>query len=56
MMLDPLTKARVDAVAGALRALPPGTPDTARIELLNILADVPAELRPALDGSLRGGV
>jgi hypothetical protein len=49
--LDPETQARVDAVSGALRALPPGTPDAARNELLKILADVPARFRPAPDGT-----
>lgn len=54
-IIDPVNKARVDAVAGALRALPPGTPDAVRMGLLDIVADVKPEFRPALDGSVSGG-
>jgi hypothetical protein len=53
---DPVMRARIDAVAGALRALPPDAPALAREQLLAILADVPAALRPSLDGTFNGGV
>jgi hypothetical protein len=50
--LDPETQTRVMAIAGALRAMPPRTPEAARQGLLDLLADVPVAFRPALDGSL----
>jgi CHAT domain-containing protein len=50
---DPIVKARINAVAGALRALPPDTPAAARVELLALLNDVPEPFRPALDGTFK---
>ncbi len=42
---------RAEMVAKALRALPPETPPAVRDQLLALLAALPAELRPDLNGS-----
>ena len=47
-------KQRAQAVAGALQALPPDTPDAVRTQLLAMLADIPEELRPDQNGSFSG--
>lgn len=44
-------KARAEMVAGALRALPPGTPEVVLDQLLAILENLPEELRPDRNGN-----
>lgn len=48
-------KARAEMVAGTLRVLPPETPPDVRQRLLDLLADLPPELRPDASGAFPSG-
>ena len=48
-------KARAEMVAGMLRVLPPDTPLDTRQRFLDLLADLPPELRPDASGAFSAG-
>jgi hypothetical protein len=54
--VSPDVRKRIEVVAGALRALPPDSPEEARQQLLlEVLADVPESLRPDSSGNFPDG-
>ncbi len=46
---------KAEEVAAALRALPPGTPEFVRKQLLEIIEDIPPSMRPDLNGDFSSG-